>query len=172
MEITIRVRRSGGTCVLPEGRKVRRHGRLVRRCLGAIALGAVLLVTVAMTARVRAARDRSGDGAAPVLEVTSLSVRQAGGLIAAEGTVRNRSSETFEYVWVRADFHGADGHRVSTSDDALIETTKLGPGESASFRLYGVTHPAIARCVLEFSRMARVRLAASGASVAVEARAR
>lgn len=153
----------------PERQVVRQRGRLVRRWLGAFALGAALLATLAVTGGVRAARDRSGAVSTAVLEVTSLSVRQAGGLVAVEGTVRNRSSEIFEYIWVRAGFHSADGRRVSSSDDALIETTRLGPGESASFRLYGISNPAIARCALEFSRMARQRLAASGASIAVGA---
>lgn len=165
MEITIRVRRSGGRSVPSEGR--RRSGRLSWHWLGAAALGAGLLLMLAVAGKVRAARSQPG-AAAPALEVTSLSVRRAGALVAVEGTVRNRSTERLQYVWVRGSFEDAAGHAVSSSDDALIEAAKLGPDESASFRLYGIWKPGIAQCSLEFSHTVQVRLPAAGAAALVQ----
>jgi hypothetical protein len=170
MEVTIRVRRCSVASAPEVASQIRRSRRPLWRYLGAAALATAALLTISVAGRVRAARDQPGGPAAPVLEVTSLSVRREGTLAIVEGTVRNRSSEPLEYVWVRASFEDERGNTVSHSDDALIESVRLAPGEAAPFRLYGVWNPAIAQCDLRFTRMAQVALPASGALAPVPRR--
>jgi hypothetical protein len=167
MEVTIRFRRRHGPAVpSPDLADTERPVRTLSSKVVWIAiavLGAALvfaLLWLAQEERPSAAATVSDTGPdRPLLEVVDSRMSQAKGFAIVEGTVRNVSPETQQYIWVQAVFVDKAGQPLRRSIEALIDTSTLFPGHSSHFKVSAAWTEGIESYRLEFTKMARTRVA-------------